>query len=216
MGGRASFAYRDRRVKSYWYQAKDTHIADPAYYVRAKPHLQYIVDRYLLATSNVLDVGCGNEEYTGIVAAKVGRVLAYDISAQLLDAARKRCAAVENVSFFQTDSTTRKNAFSGQVDAVFCMGAFACMPEPEQMSRMVRDFHDYLTPLGLLVLRDSTVPGPERYVRYPSGHLGYYRNEAAMIATLADEGFALVEEIALKADSEPLNDYFVLRKERHL
>jgi hypothetical protein len=49
-------------------------------------------------------------------------------------------------------------------------------------------------------------------VHYPSGHLGYYRNKEAMLATLRQKGFDLTEEIPLKATVEPFNHYFVLRK----
>ena len=199
-------------TRKYWAEAKDTHVADPAYYRLAESELRGIVERHLLRGGNVLDVGCGNGEYTVLLAERAGRLLGFDISDNLLAAARKRCEAFDNVSFFQANLATTRVAFTGQVDAVFCMGVFACLPDEAQLIRVLDDFADYLVDGGLLVLRDSTVRGPQQYVRYPSGHIGYYRNKAALLATLRDKGFDLTEEIPLKAEVEPFNDYFVLHK----
>ena len=147
-----------------------------------------------------------------MLAGRAGRLLAFDVSENLLAAARKRCERFDNVSFFQADVAATRLAFSGGVDAVFCMGVFSCLHDEAQLTGMLAEFGDYLVDGGLLVLRDSTVQGPQRYVRYPSGHLGYYRNKAALLDTLDRAGFDLTEEIPLKAASEPYNDYFVLHK----
>ena len=204
-------ALKDYTLK-YWTEAKDTHVADPAYYRLAETELRKILERHLRPGGNVLDVGCGNGEYTVMLAERAGRLLAFDVSESLLAAARKRCEALGNVFFFQANVAVGKLAFSGHVDAVFCMGVFACLPDDAQLTKLLDDFADYLVDDGLLVLRDSTVRGPQQYVQYPSGHLGYYRNKAALLETLDQKGFDLAEEIALKAEREPFNDYFVLRK----
>jgi SAM-dependent methyltransferase len=196
----------------YWAKSNDTHVADPAYYRLAEGELCKILQRHLPPGGNVLDVGCGNGEYTALIAEKAGRLLAFDVSERLLDAARRRCACFDNVSFFQADVATTKLAFGGAVDAVFCMGVFACLPDDAQVTAMLSEFADYLVDGGLLVLRDSTVQGLQQYVQYPSGHLGYYRNKAALLDTLDRAGFDLTEEIPLKAASEPYNDYFVFHK----
>lgn len=196
----------------YWAKSSDTHVADPAYYRLAESELRKILDRHLRPGGNVLDVGCGNGEYTALLAEKAGRLLAFDVSDNLLAAARKRCERFDNVSFFQADVAATRLAFGGVVDAVFCMGVFACLPDDAQLTAMLSEFADYLVDGGLLVLRDSTVQGPQQYVQYPSGHLGYYRNKAALLDTLHRAGFELTEEIPLKAVTEPYNDYFVLHK----
>jgi SAM-dependent methyltransferase len=196
----------------YWAKATDTHVADPAYYRLAESQLRKILERHLRPGGNVLDVGCGNGEYTALLAEQAGRLLAFDVSENLLAAARKRCLRFDNVSFFQADVASTKLAFGGGVDAVFCMGVFACLPDDAQLTRMLAEFADYLVDGGLLVLRDSTVQGPQQYVQYPSGHLGYYRNKSALLETLHAAGFDLTEEIALKDAVEPYNDYFVLHK----
>jgi cyclopropane fatty-acyl-phospholipid synthase-like methyltransferase len=199
-------------TRKYWTEAKDTHVADPAYYRLAESELRGILQRHLVPGGNVLDIGCGNGEYTVILAAQAERVLAFDISDNLLAAARKRCEALDNVSFFQADVGSTKLAFDGQVNAVFCMGVFACLPDDAQLTQLLNDFAGYLVDGGLLVLRDSTVQGAQQHVHYPSGHLGYYRNKEAMLATLRQKGFDLTEEIPLKATVEPFNHYFVLHK----
>lgn len=199
-------------TRQYWTEAKDTHVADPAYYQLAEAELNGIVERNLQVCANVLDIGCGNGEYTQLLAARADRVLAFDISESLLASARQRCSAHDNVFFFQADVAGTKLAFRGQAHAVFCMGLFACLPDDAQLLRLINDFADYLADGGLLVLRESTVNGTQQYVRYPSGHLGCYRNKAWLLETLASRGFALHEEIPLKSEQEPFNHYFVLRK----
>jgi len=196
----------------YWAKASDTHVADPAYYRLAESQLRSILERYLPPGGNILDVGCGNGEYTALLAERAGRLFAFDVSENLLAVARKRCEDFDNVSFFQANVAATKLAFGGGVQAIFCMGVFACLPDDAQLTKMLAEFADYLVDGGLLVLRDSTVQGPQQYVQYPSGHLGYYRNKAALLETLRQAGFDLTDEIPLKAASEPYNDYFVLQK----
>jgi len=199
-------------TRKYWESAKDTHVAEPAYYQLARSELEGILGRHMPPGGNVLDVGCGNGEYTALIARQAGQVLAFDISESLLEAARHRCAQMGNVSFLKADLSYGKVAFAGHVDAVFCMGVFVCLPDQAQLLRLLADFHDYLVEGGLLVLRESTTRGEDRYVRYSSGHLGYYRNKSALLSVLLEHGFELCEEVPLKAVQEPFNDYLVLRK----
>lgn len=151
-------------TRKYWAEAKDTHVADPAYYRLAETELRGIVERHLLRGGNVPDVGCGNGEYTVLLAERAGRLLGFDISDNLLGAARKRCEACDNVSFFQANLATTRVTFTGQVDAVFCMGVFACLPDDAQLIRVLDDFADDLVDGGLLVARHHGA-GPQQYVR---------------------------------------------------
>ncbi len=201
-------------TRQYWSEAKDTHVADPAYYQLAETQLRGIVERNLASGANVLDIGCGNGEYTRLLAARAQRVLAFDISDSLLAAARARCREFDNTFFLQADVANTKLAFGQQAHAVFCMGLFACLPDDAQVLRLLRDFADYLVNDGLLVLRESTMTGPQQYIRYASGHLGCYRNKQWLLESLRSTGFELQEEIPLKAQFEPFNDYLVLRKRR--
>ena len=47
-------------TRKYWAEAKDTHVADPAYYQLAETELRGILARHFLPGANVLDIGCGN------------------------------------------------------------------------------------------------------------------------------------------------------------
>jgi len=196
----------------YWAKASDTHVADPAYYRLAERELRSILERYLAPGGNILDIGCGNGEYTAMIAERAGRLLAFDVSENLLAVARRRCERLGNVSFFQANVAATKLAFTAGANAIFCMGVFACLPDDAQLATLLAEFADYLVDGGLLVLRDSTVQGGQQYVQYPSGHLGCYRNKSALLEALRRAGFDLTEEIPLKAAAEPFNDYFVLHK----
>ena len=129
-------AYTER----HWTAATDTHVADPACCRLAEAPLRGILETHVAPGANVLDIGCGNGEYTAITAVQAGRVLAFDLSESLLAAVRKRCEALDNVSFLQANASPTRVAFDGQAHAIFRMGVFAWLPDDAQVLRMLDDF----------------------------------------------------------------------------
>jgi len=79
-----------------------------------------LLDRFLKGRKfeNILDVGCGGGVQTVVLAQHAGKVTGVDISGDLIEIARKRCAHQNNVEFLLEDACKLPfpdNTFDGVV-----------------------------------------------------------------------------------------------------
>ena len=70
---------------------------------------------------HVLDIGCGIGRFERALADRVAAITGIDISPQMLQAARLRCAGLANVSFIETSGCDLAPLADGSYDAVLAI-----------------------------------------------------------------------------------------------
>ncbi|MFA9480155.1 ArsR/SmtB family transcription factor [Phycisphaerales bacterium AB-hyl4] len=98
----------------------------------------------------VADLGCGTGSLSADLARFVGKVIGVDNSPAMLDAARQRTAAVDNVELRQGD-VEAVPIDDGTCDAAIQALVLTYVPEP---IRVVQEMHRILKPGGVAVVVD--------------------------------------------------------------
>jgi SAM-dependent methyltransferase len=100
---------------------------------------------------SALEIGCGAGELTAALAARAERVLALDLSTEMLAAAGARCAGRANVELVQADALVHPLAHA-QFDLVVSIATLHHLPLAPMLARA----RDALRPGGLLWILDVT------------------------------------------------------------
>ena len=116
----------------------------------------------------VADLGCGTGNAAELLAPWVRRVIAVDESPQMLDAARRRLADHDNISFVEGDLTS-PCVEEASVDAAVCLLVLHHLDRPDlvirQMGRMLRSTNHG----GVALIVDIT-PHDRAAYRHEMGH----------------------------------------------
>jgi SAM-dependent methyltransferase len=108
----------------------------------------------------VLELGAGTGRATAFLARAAGRVLAFDLSPELIAVARRRLAGSSNVSLLVADM--RRVAFRSRFDLVVAVDdPFVHLTEDEDRDRAFAVAADHLAPGGRLLL-DAAWLSPEQ------------------------------------------------------
>ncbi|MGH7149471.1 MAG: class I SAM-dependent methyltransferase, partial [Planctomycetota bacterium] len=128
----------------------------------------------------VLDVGCGVGRMDAFVAPRVRRLIALDVSGEMLARARARLRHLPNVTFLEGDGSTLAPIPDASVDLVFSHIVFqhvprrifaAYLPEVRRVLRAGGDF--------LLQLPDGLGHAPEDPPESDTLNLRFYTEEEA-------------------------------------
>jgi len=113
----------------------------------------------------VADLGCGTGNAAEYLAPFVNKIIAVDREPSMLDAARKRLQAFDNVEFRHGDLTALPIA-DGEIDAAM---VFLVLHYIENPAAVITDIARTLKRGGLLVIVDMTAHNRESY-RHTMGH----------------------------------------------
>jgi SAM-dependent methyltransferase len=98
---------------------------------------------------DALEVGCGAGELTARLAARAERVIAIDLSHEMLAAARARCAGLANVELVGADALEYRLA-PASFDAIASVATLHHLPLAQMLARL----RDALRPGGALLVLD--------------------------------------------------------------
>ena len=111
----------------------------------------------------VLDIGCGIGRIELAVAPRVGAITAIDVSAHMIDEARRRCRDLANVNFQQCDGRTLTGFDDRSFDLILAIDSFPCMfaADREIPARHLRDCARLLRSGGMLLILNFSYRGDE-------------------------------------------------------
>ena len=142
------------------------------------------------------DLGCGTGETSATLAPFVRHVIAVDASAAMLQAARKRLQAFDNVDLRRGDLEALP-IDDARLDAATLMLVLHYVPEPE---RALAEVSRVLKPGGRLILVDMLPHERDNY-RQQMGHVWLGFSEDKMTRLLTDAGFGKTRIVPLVPDA---------------
>jgi ubiquinone/menaquinone biosynthesis C-methylase UbiE len=141
------------------------------------------------------DLGCGTGQMTAALAPFVGRVIAVDASAAMLQAARKRLQAFDNVELRRGDLEALP-IDDARLDAATLTLVLHHLPEPQ---RALAEVARVLKPHGRLLIVDMLPHDRDSY-RQQMGHVWLGFSDEHLRRILDESGFDAVRLVALSPD----------------
>jgi SAM-dependent methyltransferase len=142
----------------------------------------------------VLDLGCGNGDWTVMLAGRAERLVAVDFTAGFVAHCRDRLRAAGldgRATVIQHDAGTYEP--EGPLDLVVA-GAVTQYLSDDDVARLLPRIRAALAPGGVLYLRTTVATHAERYTTATASFQGIYRSRAWYRRALAGAGFQLVQE----------------------
>ena len=160
-------------------------------------------DRFQLAAFAALadaewtvgDLGCGTGQVSAALAPFVGRVVAVDASAAMLQAARKRLHEFDNIELRRGELEALP-IDSDQLDAATLMLVLHHVPEP---ARALAEVARVLKPGGRVIVADMLPHDRDNY-RQQMGHVWLGFSDEQITSLMRDSGFERVRVVALPPD----------------
>ena len=106
----------------------------------------------------VLDLGCGIGRFAAAIAGSVRQVIGLDVSARMVEEARRRCAGLANVEIRRTAGRDLAGVADGAIDTILAADSFPylVLAGPALVRRHVEEAARVLKPGGhLLILNHS-------------------------------------------------------------
>lgn len=168
---------------NYWNEFADEydeHVIDAFTYGRSGT-VRLLVERFASPEKSAADFGCGPGKTLPYLAERFRIVYGYDFSDKLLEAARKRCAGIENIHILQADLTQSVERLP-MADFIISLNA-VLMPNPSQRLDFLRGMASRLNPGGHLLLN---VPSTESLLYSYFREIEWYRREGFSPQTAED------------------------------
>jgi SAM-dependent methyltransferase len=143
------------------YMAHDQDLPLAAVNYRFQAELQTIDDWLDLVPpgSSVLDIGCGAGAWTALFGDRYARVVGIERSASMVEAAKLRTAAMSHVEILECD--VRVGLPESHFEFAF-LGGLCMYLNDDDVVALLERIKERVQPDGLLLLRESTVPGQRR------------------------------------------------------
>ena len=141
------------------------------------------------------DLGCGTGHVSAALAPFVARVISVDGSAAMLQAARKRLHAFDNIDLRRGDLEALP-IDDGRLDAATLMLVLHHVPEPE---RALADVARVLKPQGRAIIVDMLPHDRESY-RQQMGHVWLGFSDEHVRRMFQEAGFEKVRVVAIPPD----------------
>lgn len=167
-----AFYFVDSRLR---YHAPD----EEAFWAGGEDALQTILNLLGVELSEdqvVVDIGCGLGRLTRPLARQTRRVLAIDVSAEMLAQAKELNPTLTNVEWIHGDGTSLQPIPDAGTDACVSHVVFRHIPDPEITLGYIREMGRVLSPGGFAAFELSNDPEP-----HSRGRVGIRARVAALL-----------------------------------
>lgn len=110
----------------------------------------------------IVEIGCGVGRLTRALARRAARVIAVDVSREMLARARELNPALDNVTWLHGDGRSLAGVADASADGCFSHVVFQHLPDPELTLGYVREMARVLRPGGWAAFGVSTDPAVHR------------------------------------------------------
>lgn len=128
----------------------------------ALDHVLGVVGAQVRPEDTVIDLGCGLGRLTRVLADRGQRVIAIDISLEMLKRAQELNWHLENVEWRHGDGVSLSPVGDASVDAIVSFVVFQHIPDPAITLGYVREMGRVLRPGGWAAFQISNDPGIHR------------------------------------------------------
>jgi SAM-dependent methyltransferase len=131
------------------------------FWSRGEEALNHFLDALDLAVAPddvVVEVGCGVGRLTRVLAPAARKVVALDISDEMLRRARALNPGLANVEWIRSDGVSLRPVADAEVDACISFVVFQHIPDPRVTLGYVREMGRILRPGGWAAFQVSTDP----------------------------------------------------------
>ena len=113
-------------------------------------------------SDTVVEIGCGLGRLTRVLSERAARVVALDVSEEMLDRARTLNSECANVQWLLGDGTSLAGVADGCADVCFCQFVLQHIPDPEITLSYIREIGRVLRPGAFAVIQVSNDPEVHR------------------------------------------------------
>jgi SAM-dependent methyltransferase len=114
------------------------------------------LDVRLSPDDTVLDIGCGVGRLTRVIASRAATAYGLDVSAEMIDRARRHHADLSNVEWFVGDGATLQPIADQAVDVCVSHVVFQHIPDPQVTLGYIAEMSRVLRPGGWAAFQLST------------------------------------------------------------
>lgn len=193
----------------FWATCRNTHVANPAYYQRVRSVLPLLCELHVRPQDRALDLGCGDGEYSALIAKHCAHVDGLDLSPALIDAAK--ALAIPNAEFDTRGVDALDELPDGLYDVAFVMGVFVTL-HGSVFEDTVSEVARLLKPGGVLVTRDSVTPEHDVVRRVSGGYHAHYRGAGRFAEVFTERGLLMQRAVFLESFTGTDNYFFVFHR----
>lgn len=194
----------------YWRQCGNSFLAgDPTYYDRQEVALRALVKSIRPAPSTAFDVGCGSGRFSLVLGETAEKVVAFDLSSKLIDAAIYAAQAQE-ISHVHFELRDLEDGFPkiGPSDLVTCMGVTSTLVDDRAFVGLLGDLQKATRVGGHLITKDSLSRSDD--IAITTGpYVTIYRSWQRYEKALSRFGFELLRKQELAADVRLVNNLYL-------
>ncbi len=153
-----------------------------------------------LKGNKILDLGCGNGEFTDYLASHGAKVIGADKSQKWIDYCKDRYKGNKNLKFIQADGVNLKSLKSGKFDSIIMNMVLLNVETESEIQKIFKECKRVLRPDGSLIFTDLNpimVMTPKVAVREQkySKNFSYFKNGSQFTAVLHLPGDKKIEFI---------------------